>query len=236
MPPKKKLYAVSDGERSTIFETWAECEPYVKCRKRCRFKSFVNRADAERFAYGRVISQELAGPIGEDYAPETLEIWTDGATSNNGSQDKGSIRAGIGVWFGNGDPLNISEPFLLENPTNQRAEILAIIRAMEQLDAYEVEMEVPVVLYTDSKYCQNAYMKWIPNWRKPSVGWKTAKGTPVKNKELLEKMYDLLTKRKVTVKHVSGHAGIEGNEEADKLAVAGCCYGSSSSCEAEKNP
>lgn len=228
MGKKQKYYAVACGTSSRIYDTWEQCEYFVKGRRGCRFKSFACIQDAELFAYGEVRTpypEEEKHVLDDD----TIEIWTDGATSHNGSSNKGMIRAGIGVWFGKDHPWNLSEPFLLENPTNQRAEIWAIVRAMDQLDVEDVPLETPIVLYTDSKYCQQCYMSWIPNWKKASVDWKTKSGTPVKNKELLVQMYDLLKRRKVIIKHVSGHSGNRGNDAADKLAVAACIYGGASS-------
>ena len=58
-------------------------------------------------------------------APE-INVYTDGACVNNGKPD---ARAGFGVWFGENDPRNVSESFTGPQ-TNNRAELLAIIRAL----------------------------------------------------------------------------------------------------------
>ena len=39
---------------------------------------------------------------------ETINVYTDGACSNNGKPD---ARAGFGIWFGDGDKRNTSEAF-----------------------------------------------------------------------------------------------------------------------------
>lgn len=46
---KKKVYAVAEGIRTGIFETWLECESYVKGFKGSVFKSFPNRDEAQIF-------------------------------------------------------------------------------------------------------------------------------------------------------------------------------------------
>lgn len=53
-----------------------------------------------------------------------LVVWTDGACQGNGRD--GAV-AGVGVWFGEDDPRNISEK-LEGKQTNQRAELMAAIR------------------------------------------------------------------------------------------------------------
>ena len=55
-------------------------------------------------------------------------VYTDGACSNNGYAN---AKAGIGVWWGENDPRNISEP-LAGRATNNRAEIWAAVKAINQ--------------------------------------------------------------------------------------------------------
>ena len=228
-----KFYGVQiPGTDGLVFDNWSECSNFVTGRKGIRYKSFASEEHADMFAVGH----ELMIPSGSSTKrirspqPEidptdlkTIHIWTDGATKNNGVKDKSKIRAGVGVYFGPPrDDWNISEPFMYTNPTNQRAEILAIIRAMQILDTRSVPYDTPVKLYTDSAYCIKAYKSWIPKWALKSCGWMTKSGTPVKNKTMFQHMYKLLKKRSVELIHVSGHSGIPGNEAADKLAVTGC--------------
>ncbi|CAN8072385.1 unnamed protein product [Agarophyton chilense] len=82
-----------------------------------------------------------------------------------------------------------------------------------------------VYIYTDSMYTINGMDSWLPGWR--VAKWKTAAGTPVKNKELwlaIDSNRRALLRIGITVKMawVKGHVGIPGNEAADRLAVAAC--------------
>ncbi|KAL3275871.1 hypothetical protein HHI36_020610 [Cryptolaemus montrouzieri] len=56
-------------------------------------------------------------------------VYTDGACENNG---KANAKAGIGVWFGNNHPLNVSRP-VQGKATNNTAEIQACVAALEIL-------------------------------------------------------------------------------------------------------
>lgn len=47
--------------------------------------------------------------------------------------------------------------------------------------------------------------EWMKNWKKKN--WVTAGGTPVKNRDLLEKIDELRQKVKAEFVHVDGHAG-----------------------------
>ena len=81
-----------------------------------------------------------------------INVYTDGACSNNGKPD---ARAGFGIWFGEGDPRNTSESFT-GTQTNNRAELLAIIKALTILRD-EIEQGQPVMIYSDSSYSIRCY-------------------------------------------------------------------------------
>ena len=152
----------------------------------------------------------------------TIHVWTDGACPKNGSSH---AVAGIGVYFSDRDPRNVSqrfEPYEGMRATNQTAELAAAVKAIEIcLDHPHVKK---ICLHTDSKYTIDCATKWIQQWKRN--GWMTSKKTPVKNKPLVEKLWKLaMTNQKnvpVEFIHVRGHSGIHGNECADKLAVAAC--------------
>ena len=76
-----------------------------------------------------------------------INVYTDGACSNNGKSD---ARAGFGIWFGADDERNTSESFTGPQ-TNNRAELLAIIKALTILRE-EVEEGRPIMIYSDSSY------------------------------------------------------------------------------------
>ena len=153
-----------------------------------------------------------------------LAVYTDGACSNNG---KRSARAGYGVWFGEGDERNISEPLLGSIQTNQRAEMQAMLAALCAIaHARNAAIAPPrlVTIYSDSMYVLNGLQKWIANWRGK---WTNAAGKPVANKDLwmrLDAAYQALKSLPnvgVQLLHVKGHSGSVGNDGADALAVAG---------------
>ncbi|KZO97770.1 hypothetical protein CALVIDRAFT_562669 [Calocera viscosa TUFC12733] len=138
-------------------------------------------------------------------------VYTDGACSGNGQL---GARGGVGVYWGPG-MTNVAER-LGGAQTNNRAELIALVRALET----DPDPSTPLMIKTDSSYSIQCMRDWLPKWRKN--GFRTGNG-PVKNKELLLYLSSLMDDRPghLKLQHVRGHMGIAGNEMADQLAVAG---------------
>jgi len=158
----------------------------------------------------------------EEADEDIIFVYTDGSCFNNGSKNKNKKPiGGIGVWFGDGDKRNVSE--LLEGKqTNNRAELTAIIRALEILEKDESKKEA--VIFTDSEYTMKSITEWIHKWKKN--GWKTSKRKPVENPDLIKKADRLLSNRErhVNIRWVHAHSNIYGNEQADSLAKGAVIY------------
>ena len=145
-----------------------------------------------------------------------INVYTDGACSNNGRPD---ARAGFGIWFGNNDERNVSESFTGPQ-TNNRAELLAIIRALTILRD-EIEQGQQVMIYSDSSYsirCCTTYGE-----KMSKKGWQM-KGNDIPNRELVEVAYNFVKKyNNIKFTHIRAHTGLEdehsiGNDNADRLA------------------
>jgi len=139
---------------------------------------------------------------------EAVEIFTDGACKGN---------PGVGGW---GALLRYAgqtrELFGGEKmTTNNRMELLAVIRALEAL----TRRPCKVRLHTDSQYVQKGISLWIHGWKKR--GWRTADKQPVKNEDLWKELDALAHQHQIEWLWVRGHDGHEGNEAADKLANRG---------------
>ncbi|XP_057599191.1 ribonuclease H1 isoform X2 [Hippopotamus amphibius kiboko] len=138
--------------------------------------------------------------------------YMDGCCSSNGRR---RARAGIGVYWGPGHPLNVGIR-LPGRQTNQRAEIHAACKAIEQAKTQNINK---LVLYTDSMFTINGITNWVRGWKKN--GWKTSTGKEVINKEDFVELERLVQGMDIKWMHVPGHSGFIGNEEADRLAREG---------------
>lgn len=139
---------------------------------------------------------------------EAIEIFTDGACKGNPGP------GGWGAWMRYGDQekeLCGGEPAT----TNNRMELMAVIRALETLNR-----RCTVKLHTDSQYVQKGISEWIIGWKQR--GWKTADKKPVKNEDLWRRLDQLASQHDIEWIWVKGHAGHAGNERADQLANRGC--------------
>ena len=141
-------------------------------------------------------------------AEVVVEIFTDGACKGN---------PGPGGWgallrFGDKEKELCGGE---RATTNNRMELLAVIRALESLNR-----RCAVKLHTDSQYVLKGISEWIINWKKR--GWKTADKKPVKNEDLWRTLDALAAQHDIKWIWVKGHAGHEGNERADQLANKGC--------------
>ncbi|XP_074059358.1 ribonuclease H1-like [Macrotis lagotis] len=139
------------------------------------------------------------------YMGDATVVYIDGCCSSNG---KRKARAGIGVYWGPGHPLNIGER-LPGRQTNQRAEIHAACKAIEQAKNQNISK---LVLYTDSMFTINGITNWVKDWKKN--GWKTSTGKDVINKEDFIKLDKLIQGIDIEWMHVPG---IQGFQEMKKL-------------------
>jgi len=98
--------------------------------------------------------------------------------------------------------------------TNNQMELLAAIEGLAIL-----KESCSVELFTDSKYVMDGITQWIQNWKKNN--WRTAAKKDVKNKELWQKLDQLISHHQVQWHWVKGHSGDAGNETADLLANKG---------------
>lgn len=134
--------------------------------------------------------------------PACEMVFTDGGAWYNGEPH---CRAAWGVYFGPGDSRN-ETGLVLEQPSNQHAELLAIYHALCKLFLGKGPSYQKAVIVTDSRFCIDCLTKWFTRWE--SNGWKTSQGSPVKHVELLQKCLArirALAPRIVSFHHVRSH-------------------------------
>ena len=131
-----------------------------------------------------------------------VTIYTDGASSGNPGP------GGLGVVMkAGGHQKEISEGF--RKTTNNRMELLAVIRGLEALKKPNLD----VLVVSDSKYVVDTVSKgWLWNWLKTGFKGK-------KNEDLWQRYAQLHRVFKPKFKWIKGHAGHPENERCDELAV-----------------
>lgn len=224
----QKFYVVWSGRQTGVFTNWVTTQRSVDGYAGARFKSFSTRAEAERaFARGCDASiqsktrgkQKARASDGEGSAVHLAQqfdvrIYCDGACEPNpGNAGSGIVvyRAGTlaQLWFG------------LYNPTgtNNSADLNALYHALRMAEG-EINTGNTVAVCSDSNYSINCIRSWAPSWEKK--GWKKP-GGEIKNLDIIQDCYVIFRriKDKLMLTHVAGHAGTEGNELADRMAMLG---------------
>jgi ribonuclease HI len=136
-----------------------------------------------------------------------VTVYTDGACSGN----PGPGGWGAVLLYGK-HRKELSGGYRLT--TNNRMEILAVIRAIEAL-----KEPCRVTVISDSQYVVNAMTQgWARGWR--AKGWRRSNKERAENPDLWERLLSLCDSHDVTFEWVRGHCSTAENERADQLAVA----------------
>jgi len=151
----------------------------------------------------KVVTESIVGDV---------TIYCDGGcTPNPGKAGSGVAvyRAGelSELWYGLYEPMG----------TNNTAELGALYQSL-LIAQKEIESGNKVDVKCDSMYSINCIKVWAISWEKK--GW-TKKGGEIKNLEIIKESYYLYNKikNKMTLSHVKAHAGLEGNELADRMTM-----------------
>lgn len=156
-------------------------------------------------------SNETVHPESDTKDIKVISI--DGSCRGNGTDH---AVGGFGIYWGENHPYNVSEKVPKSgNQTNQVAELMAAVRAVQQVRQKGFK---EMIIQTDSIYVYNGITSWINKWIKS--GWKTTQGKDVKHKELWQQLYDECQMGNISWEHVKGHSGNAENEGADRLASA----------------
>lgn len=166
-------------------------------------------------------------------------VYTDGSAFNNQRRESAKTFGGIGAYFGENDRRNVSQPFFEFPITNNRTEIKASIKAIENFMQDKIvrkdRQKERLIVHSDSQYMINSITIWINKWKKNR--WKTANGKDVLNKDLLFSLDHLINLYRdfivIEFKFVKAHRNIPknrasvdyqnwyGNMMADKFAKNG---------------
>ena len=149
---------------------------------------------------------------GQEPVSGDVTIYCDGGCSPN----PGESGSGVAVYRGG----RVSELWygLYERMgTNNTAELNALYESLiiaQKESAAGNKSEIKC----DSMYSINCVKTWASGWEKK--GW-TKKGGEIKNLAIIKLCYALYNqiKHEVALSHIKAHAGLEGNELADRMTV-----------------
>ena len=192
----KKYYAVKIGKEAGIYETWDQCKTMVHGYPGAVYKSFSTREEALAFLgeENKVCESEKKEELPENYA------------FVDGSFNSATNTYGYGGFLVHGGKKELLQGSGTEEEMasmrNVAGEILGSMAAMQKA----VELGIrELIIYYD-------YMG-IEMWANGL--WKRNKKGTIAYYDFMQSVRDRIHLSFVKVK---GHSGVEGNEEADRLA------------------
>ena len=189
------FYAVKNGRVKDIYDNWESCKQQVQGFKGAQFKKFKTKQEAI----------DYMNDIVEDYINDKIYVYCDGSCIHNG---KPNAKAGIGIYFGDNDPRNVSEA--INGHSNNVAELTAMIRVYDY-----VKKDITIV--SDSKYALHCVKEYGKKQEKDL--WKNN----IPNQDLVKQLDETYKDTNIQFMHVYAHTNKKdihsiGNAMADKLA------------------
>ena len=192
----KKYYAVKIGKEAGIYETWDQCKTMVHGYPGAVYKSFSTREEALAFLgeENKVCESEKKEELPENYA------------FVDGSFNSATNTYGYGGFLVHGGKKELLQGSGTEEDMasmrNVAGEVLGSMAAMKK--AIELGLSELTIFYD--------YMG-IEQW---ALGqWKRNKAGTIAYYEYVRSIKEHI---KLSFVKVKGHSGVEGNEEADRLA------------------
>ena len=205
-----KYYAVKKGRKPGVYQSWAECKAMVDGFPGAVYKSFKTREEAVAFAKAATYTGADAAPKMQNAMKKTMQQEAGAMPSVYAFVD-GSYNSATQVYGYGGFLMDHGERYVLQghgddpemaSMRNVAGEILGAMAAVK----LAVEKGLPeLAIYYD-------YLG-IEMWA--TGGWKRNKTGTIAYYDYMLQVQD---KIRVTFIKVKGHSGVEGNEEADRLA------------------
>lgn len=215
----KKYYVIWEGKQKGVFEDSPTAQALVAGHKGAKFKGFKSRALAEE-AFKQApeksfVSSKSRKPVKQRPAfvldaSFDIHIFCDGGCDPN----PGPAASGVIVY--QSESIRAKYHGLYHQGTNNTAELNALHQAMQLAKALLAE-GLKVQILSDSSYSVKAMTQWAAGWQRKN--WTRGKNEVLANAELIKKMYECYVElpSSLSIVHVKGHSGVEGNELADRM-------------------
>jgi ribonuclease HI len=138
-----------------------------------------------------------------------ITVHTDGSSLHNG---KDNCIGGWSAVIRLAGKLHVRYGHLSAPSSNNRGEIFGVLYSML---TFKSKPDWDIEFYSDSQYVCKSINEWRHKWKKYNY-------EGFKNADLLMPLFDMWDERRnANIIWVKGHAGNQGNEEADEFAGCG---------------
>ena len=217
----KKYYVIWEGRQKGVFEDWPTVQALVAGHKGAKFKGFESRTLAEE-AFKQapeksILSSRSVKPVKQ---PPTfvLDVSFDIHIFCDGGCDPNPGPAASGVIVYHAESIRAKYHGLYHQGTNNTAELNALHQAMRLAKDLLAE-GLKVQILSDSSYSVKAMTQWAAGWQRKN--WTRGKNEVLANAALIKEMYQCYVElpSSLSIVHVKGHSGVEGNELADRMCL-----------------
>ena len=214
-------YAIHTGKETGIYNSWEECKKRVIGYPNAKFKKFKFKKDADFFVKNGfdldIDSKNIDNNIKNNKDLDIYNIYTDGSFIKR----KNDEYCGYGIYIPK-LKKKISKKIVKGKKTNNRAELMAIIKSFKLFD--KNDNDILLNIYTDSEYCIKILTKTGEKYKKKN--FTDLNGCDIPNKDLVIKILKLKELYNFNIYHVRSHTNKKdehscGNKIADELAVEG---------------
>ena len=193
-----KFYAVRKGKKTGIFMTWDECKSQVQGYSAAEYKSFKTREEALEYLNNEAVKTNIEKNVAKE--PLNIYAFVDGSfNQSTGTYGYGGFLMHDGikeVLQGSGNDAEMA------SMRNVAGEVLGSMAAIKK--AIELNL-TEIAIYYD--------YTGIEQWA--TGAWKRNKKGTIAYYDYIQSVKDKIAIRFIKVK---GHSGVDGNEEADRLA------------------
>lgn len=198
-----KYYAVKKGKVPGIYLNWNDCKAMVDGYPGAVYKSFKTIEEAEKFITGeKIISGMKASGKNTSESGETCSTYA----FVDGSFNKATHTYGYGGFL-----VTDNEKYVLQGADND-AEMATMRNVAGEIKGAEAAVKKAIELGIKELVIYYDYMG-IEMWA--TGAWKRNKAGTIAYHDYIMSVREQI---KLTFVKVKGHSGVEGNEEADKLA------------------